>query len=164
MVTVTTTVLHLSRLQTLRQCEYTQKTRTCTCYTVVLDPQADTMLNDDARFVFDSTADCGIVHGALYSCLRAVFGLSVAGVLVAVFSCMLVYQLLSHERKKMYWEQLELRCRSLYTGQPGGPPPPGGPSIIGTPRSGSCRCCEQCHSHRNPMTTAYPWEGDSRLV
>lgn len=122
------------------------------------------MLNDDARFIFDSTADCGIVHGALYSCLRAVFGLSVAGVLVAVFSCMLVYQLLSHERKKMYWEQLELRCRSLYTGQPGGPPPPGGPSIIGTPRGGSCRCCEQCHSHRNPIAAAYPWEGDSRLV
>jgi len=48
------------------------------------------------RFVFDSTADCGVVHGALYSCLRAVFGLSVAGVLVAVFSCMLVYQLLRY--------------------------------------------------------------------
>lgn len=94
LVTVTTTVLHLSRLQTLRQCEYTQKTRTCTCYTVVLDPQTETNINDDARFVFDSTADCSIVHGALYSCLRAVFGLSVAGVLVAVFSCMLVYQLL----------------------------------------------------------------------
>lgn len=41
------------------------------------------------RFVFDSSDKCEIVHSALYSCLRAVFGLSVAGVLVAVFSCML---------------------------------------------------------------------------
>lgn len=41
------------------------------------------------RFVFDSSDECTIVHSALYSCLRAVFGLSVAGVLVAVFSCML---------------------------------------------------------------------------
>jgi len=75
--------------------------------------------------VFDSLSDCGVVHGSLYSCLRAIFGLSVAGVLIAVFSCMLVYQLLSHERKKMYWEQLELRCRSLYASQ--APPPALGP-------------------------------------
>lgn len=116
----------------------------------------------DLRFVFDSSDECTIVHSALYSCLRAVFGLSVAGVLVAVFSCMLVYQLLSHERKKMYWEQLELRCRSLYAGPQGPPPPPplaNGPSIIGTPRSGPCRCCEQCHSHRAIMQPAYPWDG-----
>lgn len=32
LVTVTTTVLHMSRLQSLRECEYTKKTRTCTCY------------------------------------------------------------------------------------------------------------------------------------
>lgn len=116
----------------------------------------------DLRFVFDSSDECTIVHSALYSCLRAVFGLSVAGVLVAVFSCMLVYQLLSHERKKMYWEQLELRCRSLYAGPQGPPPPPltNGPSIIGTPRNGPpCRCCEQCHSHRTIMQPAYPWDG-----
>lgn len=69
------------------------------------------------RFVFDSTPDCEVIHGALYSCLRAMFGLSVSGILVCIFSCMLVYQLLSHERKKMYWEQLELRCRSLYQQQ-----------------------------------------------
>lgn len=63
----------------------------------------------------------------------------------------------------MYWEQLELRCRSLYAG----PHPPtqvsGGPSIIGTPRGGPCRCCEQCHSHRNVMPSAYPWDGDNRF-
>lgn len=62
----------------------------------------------------------------------------------------------------MYWEQLELRCRSLYSGAP--PMPPPGPAIIGTPRGGSCRCCEQCHAHRAAMPSAYPtWEGDSRF-
>jgi len=105
--------------------------------------------------VFDSLSDCGVVHGSLYSCLRAIFGLSVAGVLIAVFSCMLVYQLLSHERKKMYWEQLELRCRSLYASQ--APPPALGPG-----RMLNCRCCEQCHAHRQltlPLqATAYPWD------
>lgn len=90
LVTVTTTVLHLSRLQQLKECEYTQKTRTCTCYSVLIESQ----MESGDRFVFDSTDDCSVVHGAFYSCLRAVFGLSVAGVLVAVFSCMLVYQLL----------------------------------------------------------------------
>lgn len=50
--------------------------------------------SEGVRLVFDSLSDCGVVHGSLYSCLRAIFGLSVAGVLVAVFSCMLVYQLL----------------------------------------------------------------------
>lgn len=39
------------------------------------------------RFVFDSADECTVVHNALYSCLRAIFGISVAGVLVAVFSC-----------------------------------------------------------------------------
>ncbi|XP_050073488.1 uncharacterized protein LOC126561407 [Anopheles maculipalpis] len=173
LVTVTTTVLHMSRLQVLRECEYTQKTRTCTCYSVTADKQTETGVDDSVRFVFDSTSDCGVVHGALYSCLRAVFGLSVAGVLVAVFSCMLVYQLLSHERKKMYWEQLELRCRSLYSGQQGPssvlPPGPGmlggGASggLAGSGRAGNCRCCEQCHAHRNVLPSAYPWEGDNRF-
>ncbi|XP_055608493.1 uncharacterized protein LOC129755835 isoform X2 [Uranotaenia lowii] len=161
LVTVTTTVLHMSRLQVLRECEYTQKTRTCTCYSVTAEKQAEGV-DDNVRFVFDSTSDCGVVHGALYSCLRAVFGLSVAGVLVAVFSCMLVYQLLSHERKKMYWEQLELRCRSLYSGQQGPSVLPSGP-ILGAARNGNCRCCEQCHAHRNMMPSAYPWEGDQRF-
>lgn len=120
------------------------------------------------RFVFDSSDECTVVHSALYSCLRAVFGLSVAGVLVAVFSCMLVYQLLSHERKKMYWEQLELRCRSLYAGpQPPQPPPLANGntqlSIIGTPRNRACRCCEQCHSHRSILQPGYSWDNDNRF-
>lgn len=46
------------------------------------------------RFVFAGTPNCEVVHGVLYSCLRALFGLSVIGILVCIFSCMLVYQLL----------------------------------------------------------------------
>ncbi|XP_016972678.1 uncharacterized protein LOC108039980 isoform X1 [Drosophila rhopaloa] len=155
LVTVTTTVLHMSRLQALRECEYAQKTRTCTCYSDLIESQVDRVDKEGVRLVFDSLSDCGVVHGSLYSCLRAIFGLSVAGVLIAVFSCMLVYQLLSHERKKMYWEQLELRCRSLYASQ--APPPALGPG-----RMLNCRCCEQCHAHRQltlPLqATAYPWD------
>jgi hypothetical protein len=95
LVTVTTTVIHMSRLQALRECQYTQKTRTCTCSSTEISTD-DTDDGVGVRFVFDATTDCGVVHGALYSCLRAVFGLSVAGVFVAVFSCMLVYQLLRY--------------------------------------------------------------------
>lgn len=118
--------------------------------------------------MFDASDDCTIVHSALYSCLRAVFGLSVAGVLVAVFSCMLVYQLLSHERKKMYWEQLELRCRSIYAppppqAQPLPPPMTNAAAVIETSRNAACRCCEQCHSHRAIMQPTYPWEADNRF-
>ncbi|EDW17627.1 uncharacterized protein Dmoj_GI12541, isoform A [Drosophila mojavensis] len=153
LVTVTTTVLHMSRLQALRECEYAQKTRTCTCYSDLIESQVDRVDKEGVRLVFDSLSDCGVVHGSLYSCLRAIFGLSVAGVLIAVFSCMLVYQLLSHERKKMYWEQLELRCRSLYATQ--APPPPHSLSAPG--RMLNCRCCEQCHAHRQ-LTNSYPWD------
>uniref|UniRef100_A0A182SXU0 Uncharacterized protein n=1 Tax=Anopheles maculatus TaxID=74869 RepID=A0A182SXU0_9DIPT len=73
----------------------------------------------------------------------------------------------------MYWEQLELRCRSLYSGQQGPssvlPPGPGmlgsGASggLGGSGRAGNCRCCEQCHAHRNVLPSAYPWEGDNRF-
>ncbi|KAJ8955808.1 hypothetical protein NQ318_005349 [Aromia moschata] len=40
LVTITTTVIHMNRLQTLRECVYTQKTRTCTCYSVLLEAHA----------------------------------------------------------------------------------------------------------------------------
>ncbi|KAB0804276.1 hypothetical protein PPYR_01246 [Photinus pyralis] len=142
LVTITTTVIHMNRLQTLRECVYTQKTRTCTCYSVLLEAHAST--DEGMRFVFDATPDCEVIHGALYSCLRAMFGLSVSGILVCIFSCMLVYQLLSHEKKKMYWEQLELRCRSLY--QHGGAPASTHSSVRGTPFPSTtyCSCCEEC--------------------
>ncbi|KAF5274127.1 hypothetical protein FQR65_LT04525 [Abscondita terminalis] len=154
LVTITTTVIHMNRLQTLRECVYTQKTRTCTCYSVLLEAHAPT--DEGMRFVFDSTPDCEVIHGALYSCLRAMFGLSVSGILVCIFSCMLIYQLLSHEKKKMYWEQLELRCRSLY--QHSGAPPSTHSSMRGPPTT-YCSCCEEC---RYPPLTAgthmYPWD------
>ncbi len=61
----------------------------------------------------------------------------------------------------MYWEQLELRCRSLYSGPP---MPPPGPSIIGVNNGVvACRCCEQCHAHRAAMPNAYTWETDNRF-
>lgn len=31
----------MSRLQALRECEYTQKTRTCTCYSVMIESQVE---------------------------------------------------------------------------------------------------------------------------
>lgn len=64
----------------------------------------------------------------------------------------------------MYWEQLELRCRSLYTGSQAPPPQvASSSSMIGTQRGLPCRCCEQCHSHRNVIPSTYPWDGDSRF-
>lgn len=107
-ITVTTTVIHMNRLQTLRECVYTKKSKTCTCFAGIGDDEGA------ARYVFNDTPDCEVVHGGLYTCLRAVFGLSVVGILVCIFSSMLVYQLLSHEKKKMYWEQLEMRRRFFY--------------------------------------------------
>lgn len=145
----------MNRLQTLKECVYTQKTRTCTCYSILLE--AHTSSDEGSRFVFDSTPDCEVIHGALYSCLRAMFGLSVSGILVCIFSCMLVYQLLSHEKKKMYWEQLELRCRSFYQQQrvPSG-------STHGSvrepplPPATYCSCCEECQYP--PIAHVYPWD------
>lgn len=46
------------------------------------------------KCVFEDVSDCDVVHGALYRCLRAIFGLSVVGVLVCICSAMLAYQLL----------------------------------------------------------------------
>ncbi|XP_060531708.1 uncharacterized protein LOC132705112 isoform X2 [Cylas formicarius] len=142
LVTITTTVIHINRLQTLRECVYTQKTRTCTCYSVLLEAQSNA--DDGMRYVFDSTPDCEVIHGALYSCLRAIFGLSVSGILVCIFSCMLVYQLLSHEKKKMYWEQLELRCRSMYQQQTLAPNTHSTAGEPPVPMPVYCTCCEDC--------------------
>ncbi|ERL83499.1 hypothetical protein D910_00521, partial [Dendroctonus ponderosae] len=158
LVTITTTVIHMNRLQTLKECVYTQKTRSCTCYSVLLEAQSTG--DDGLRFVFDSTPDCEVIHGALYSCLRAMFGLSVSGILVCIFSCMLVFQLLSHERKKMYWEQLELRCRSFYQEQPA-PPSSAQGSLRGPPVASTtyCSCCEECrYSSASAGPQVYPWD------
>ncbi|XP_022921313.1 uncharacterized protein [Onthophagus taurus] len=158
LVTITTTVIHMNRLQALKECVYTQKTRTCTCYSVVIEAHATT--DEGVRFVFDSTPDCEVIHGALYSCLRAMFGLSVSGILVCIFSCMLVYQLLSHERKKMYWEQLELRCRSFYQQHSAAPSSTHG-SMRGPPMPPAtyCSCCEECRYPSIPTGHhIYPWD------
>merc|ERR1719471_2724381 len=112
-VTVTTTVVHMNRLQTLRECVYQASTKTCTCFAGMMDHR--TMDQDAAlRYVFAAAPNCEVIHGTIYSCLRAMFGLSVIGILVSIFSCMLVYQILSHEKKKKYLAELNSRCRSLY--------------------------------------------------
>ncbi|XP_057656834.1 uncharacterized protein LOC130894209 isoform X1 [Diorhabda carinulata] len=157
LVTITTTVIHMNRLQTLRECVYTQKTKTCTCYSVLLEAHAAT--DEGMRYVFDSTPDCEVIHGALYACLRAMFGLSVTGILICIFSCMLVYQLLSHEKKKMYWEQLELRCRSFY--QQHSRPSSNHSSVRGppVPPSTYCSCCDECRYPSIPAGPhVYPWD------
>ena len=62
-----------------------------------LTKKKSTKLNNtigSAKYIFADTPDCEVVHGALYACLRALFGLSVIGILVSLFSGMLVYQLL----------------------------------------------------------------------
>ncbi|CAG2100824.1 unnamed protein product [Medioppia subpectinata] len=63
------------------------------------------------HMTFDEIMDCDVVHGLLFSCLRGLFGLSVFAILMCIFSLMLVYQLLSHQKKKKYLQQLELRRR-----------------------------------------------------
>lgn len=50
LVTVTTTVLHMSRLQALRECEYTRKTRTCTCYSIETGSMQDDGIIDESMF------------------------------------------------------------------------------------------------------------------
>ena len=107
-VTVTTTVIHMNRLQTLRECVYQSGLATCTCFPVDFAGHAP------SGVVFAGVSGCHVVHGVLYSCLRALFGVSVVGILVCIFSAMLVYQLLGHEKKKEYWAQLEARCRYLH--------------------------------------------------
>ncbi|GFR22987.1 uncharacterized protein TNCT_573621 [Trichonephila clavata] len=109
-ITVTTTVVHMNRLQTLHECVYTPQSKTCMCVSAIGDHNAQ----EAHRFVFNNTPNCEVVHGSLYSCLRALFSFSVLGILLCIASSMLVYQLLSHEKKRLYWEQLELRRRFLY--------------------------------------------------
>ncbi|XP_054713419.1 uncharacterized protein LOC129222882 [Uloborus diversus] len=109
-ITVTTTVVHMNRLQTLHECVYTPQSKTCMCVSAIGDHNAQ----EAHRFVFNNTPNCEVVHGSLYSCLRALFSFSVLGILLCISCSMLIYQLLSHEKKRVYWEQLELRRRFLY--------------------------------------------------
>ncbi|KAJ8684480.1 hypothetical protein QAD02_020272 [Eretmocerus hayati] len=167
LVTVTTTVVHMSRLQGLRECFYTPTAKSCTCQGAPQSRASDTVV------LFEGTSHCNVVQGALYACLRALFGVSVAGILACIFSCMLIYQLLSHEKKKMYWEQLELRCRSLY-GQGGsgaalvataaaaaaaGPRHLGGPNGLAThaPGAPGCSCCGDCTTAVAAASVTGPW-------
>jgi len=46
------------------------------------------------HYLFENTPDCDVIHGILYSCLRAVFAISVVAVLLSIFLCMLLYQLI----------------------------------------------------------------------
>ncbi|XP_075219523.1 uncharacterized protein LOC142323581 isoform X2 [Lycorma delicatula] len=142
-ITITTTVVHMNRLQGLRQCIYTLKTQTCTCYTILLDSEAE---HTDPGTVFNATPNCQVVHGILYSCLRALFGLSVVGILVCIFCCLLVYQLLSHERKRNYWCQLEMRCRYLYSSTNRGP-------------IAHCACCQHnTNTMQSPAMVQPTWD------
>ena len=61
--------------------------------------------------IFYGVSNCQLIHSLLFSCLRALFGLSVVAILICICSLMLVYQLLSHQKKKKYLQQLEIRRR-----------------------------------------------------
>lgn len=49
LVTVATTVVHMSRLQSLSQCHYQQRTQTCTCYSAVLDERGHETDDGESR-------------------------------------------------------------------------------------------------------------------
>lgn len=49
-VTVTTAVIHMNRLQTLRECYYTGKTKSCTCESVITEDDANP---DDSEYFFN---------------------------------------------------------------------------------------------------------------
>ncbi|RZF42106.1 hypothetical protein LSTR_LSTR006699 [Laodelphax striatellus] len=59
-ITVTTTVIHMNRLQRLRECVYTLKTQTCTCYSYessVVQFQNNTGRIDDTAEEMDKSTD-----------------------------------------------------------------------------------------------------------
>lgn len=75
-----------------------------------------------ARYIFADTPDCEVVHGALYACLRALFGLSVIGILVSLFSGMLVYQLLGYapaRREKTFYKIIDADNKTGRRTRPG---------------------------------------------
>ena len=66
------------------------------------------------HYVFQDTPNCDVINGTLYFCLRILFGISVFGILLCIFTSMLVYQILSHERKKKYLQHIEIRRQYQY--------------------------------------------------
>lgn len=66
LVTVTTTVVHMSRLQSLRECVYTVKTQTCTCYSVLLESASERTDEGECSMV------AGLVTCSLYADVRRV--------------------------------------------------------------------------------------------
>lgn len=77
-----------------------------------------------------------------------------------IFKTKYVINIIRHERKKMYWEQLELRSRALFRRQHTHPPIP------------CCGCCQDCRlfapasssisgssgAINNPMLAWPPWD------
>ncbi|KAI1292629.1 hypothetical protein HDE_06889 [Halotydeus destructor] len=128
-MTVTTTVVHLSRIQNLRECFYSQSGHSCHCFigdlpagylSAQITPTSDSdaaqlpfnaSISSPHRIVFKDTPSCDAIQSGLFLCLRVLFGLSVFGILACVFASMLIYQLSSHEKKKVYFQQLETRRR-----------------------------------------------------
>lgn len=50
-------------------------------------------MTHSSHLVFHDVSSCDLIHGGwLFTCLRAIFGLSVLGILVCIFASMLVYQ------------------------------------------------------------------------
>ena len=68
------------------------------------------------RYVFALAPSCEVIHGTIYTCLRAMFGLSVIGILVSIFSCMLVYQILRCVTRDAVW--LLVTCYRVVTLDP----------------------------------------------
>lgn len=72
------------------------------------------LASNSNHYVFQDTPNCDVINGTLYSCLRALFGVSVFGILLCIFTSMLVYQIMNHEKKKKFLEQIQTRRRCQY--------------------------------------------------
>ncbi|CAH2083867.1 unnamed protein product [Euphydryas editha] len=69
LVTITTTVIHMNKLQTLKFCEYTKLTRTCTCFSISPDVQHSSSEDDgnyNERIKFLSTYNINSLYKNIY--------------------------------------------------------------------------------------------------